>query len=268
MTSAHASFKYDDFKPVVSRKKRKNKVQLERPPLLTLVQRAREDLAKDDWNSQCQQILRKHMTAHSLSCSQVLCLGLGSPSSSPNSRAQLGFLLEICEAMGIEHGNVSIYDPVFSDEDENLFKQLRLRAQEGRYPLDTPTIFWMPHCDLDLYESVLATNWSREQLACMILICNRLGDYVDSNPRHKLETRAPCLLRFEEVMECRLLPVSNTCTTAFNAIAIQSVRRDTKMPESWFSGTGSEIVKLPPLQEAPDKSAEFRRTESDQSGQR
>lgn len=55
MTSKETGFKYSDFQPVESRKKRKNKVQLERLSLLTLVQRAREELAKDDWNAQCQR---------------------------------------------------------------------------------------------------------------------------------------------------------------------------------------------------------------------
>jgi hypothetical protein len=43
----------------------------------------------------------------------------------------------------------------------------------------------MPHCDLDLYESILATNWSREQLGYMVLISNRLGDYVDRSVAKK-----------------------------------------------------------------------------------
>ncbi|KAJ7694199.1 SRR1-domain-containing protein [Mycena rosella] len=237
MTSNNTGFKYSDFKPVVSRKKRKNKAQLERPSLVSLVRQAREELAKDGWNSRCQQMLREHLTGHSLSPSRVLCLGLGSPSDSPNSRFQLAFLLELCHSMDIEHGDVSVYDPVFSEEDDALFEELQMGVlsenKEGRYSLDSPTILWMPHCDLDLYENILGANWSPEQLANVILISNRLGDYVDSNPRHKLETRAPCLLRIE-VMECSLLPVSIACTTAFNTLAIQSIGRNMKMPESWF----------------------------------
>ncbi|KAJ7109211.1 SRR1-domain-containing protein [Mycena epipterygia] len=250
MTSEDSGFKYSGFKPVVPRKKRKNKVQIERTSLSTLIQRAREELAKDGWNSRCQQLLQDHLTAHSVSCSQILCLGLGSPSSSPNSRAQLAFLLEICESMDIEHANVSVYDPVFSDEDRALFQELEISVSaenkasvlgEGRYSLDSPTILWMPHCDLELYENVLRANWSREQLPYVILISNRLGDYVDSNPKHKLETRAPCLLRLESVMDCNLLPVSTACTTGFNTIAIQSIGCNGEMPESWFP----EIAKLP-----------------------
>ncbi|KAF7338431.1 Translation machinery-associated protein 20 [Mycena venus] len=244
MTSDNAGFHYSDFKPVVPRKKRTNKVQIERPSLLTQVQRAGGELAKDDWNARCQQILQEHSTVHDLPPLQILCLGLGSPSSSPNSRAQLAFLLEICKATGIGHTKVSIYDPVFSEEDVALFEELGfwvLSENQSRHLLDAPTILWMPHCDLELYESVLAANWSREQLEYMILISNRLGDYVVSNPKRKLETRAPRVLQLEDVMQCTLLPVCPAFPTAFNTIAIHSIGRLARLSESWFA----EIVKPP-----------------------
>jgi len=239
MTSDN-TFQYSEFKPVVPRRKRKNLKNKERPSLLALVERTREDLAKDDWNARCQEILLDHLEARTFCPSQILCLGLGSPSSSPNSRAQLAFLLEICKSTAIKPDNVFIYDPVFSEEDDALFEQLGFRVlsenKDGRHTLDAPTILWMPHCDLDLYESVLAANWSREQLGRMVLVSNRLGDYVDSNPRRKLEIRAPCLLRLENDMQYFLLPVSSTFPTAFNTIAIQSVGRNAnaELLESWF----------------------------------
>ncbi|KAJ7063145.1 SRR1-domain-containing protein [Mycena amicta] len=174
-----ASFKYDDFTPVTSRKKKKKNLKA-RPPLLTLVQSAAEDLRKDNWNAICQRLLQDHLDTLPVRPSKIICLGLGSPSSSANSRAQLAFLLEVCKSTGIEHAQVALYDPVFSEEDKALFGQLGLTdKQDGRHPLDAPTILWMPHCDLDLYESVLATNWSHDQLTYMTLIANRLGDYVE-----------------------------------------------------------------------------------------
>ncbi|KAJ6496518.1 SRR1-domain-containing protein [Mycena vitilis] len=213
----------------------------------------------------CTELLQKHLSTCASSPVAILCLGLGSPSSSPNSRAQLGFLLEICKSTGLEHANVSIYDPVFSEEDNTLFEQLGLRLtvgrpsrpltqffQDGKHPLNAPTLLWMPHCDLDLYENVLAANWSREQLAYVILIANRLGDYVEGNPRHKLETRAPCLLRLENVMQSCPLPASSAWTAAFNTIAIQSIDRNAEIPDSWFS----ESDKLPTATDAHDQSAD------------
>ncbi|KAJ6519456.1 hypothetical protein C8R45DRAFT_1066151 [Mycena sanguinolenta] len=230
----HCASTYSEFKPVASRKKRKtNKA---RPSLLTLVQRASEELAQNDWIARCQQLLQDHLTAYTFVFEQLLCLGLGSPSSSPNSRAQLAFLLEICKTVPI----VGVSAPsMFSPKKTVLYSSnldfacLPKTKQDGKHALDAPTILWMPHCDLDLHESVLAANWSHEQLERMVLISNRLGDYVDGNPRKKLEIRAPCLLRLENVVQCCLLPVSSAFPTAFNSTAIQSVGRG--LPSSWFS---------------------------------
>ena len=47
------------------------------------------------------------------------------------------------------------------------------------YTLQEPTIAYMPHCDLQLYENFLRANWSPEQLPQLILIANRFSEYLD-----------------------------------------------------------------------------------------
>ncbi|KAJ7176832.1 SRR1-domain-containing protein, partial [Mycena filopes] len=205
------------------------------------------------------ELLKDHLNANSLSPSQIICLGLGSPSSSPNSRAQLAFLLEVCKSTGIEHSDVSIYDPIFCEEDVTLFDQLGLctlsedRAKGRSFIRSDHNLMGesisiqMPHCDLDLYEGVLAANWSEEKLPNAILIANRLGDYVDSNPSQKMETRAPCLLRLasaEGYLECCPLPVCSIRATAFNTIAIQSLSSKAKLTDSWFSSISSAATDI------------------------
>ncbi|KAF9050656.1 hypothetical protein BDZ89DRAFT_1057104 [Hymenopellis radicata] len=37
----------------------------------------------------------------------------------------------------------------------------------------------MPHCDMELHEDILRANWTPSSLRNLILVCNRLGDYVD-----------------------------------------------------------------------------------------
>jgi len=53
----------------------------------------------------------------------VLCLGLGSPSSSRIARAQLAFLTETCQLLKVDHQDVSMYDPIFTKEDHLLFEE-------------------------------------------------------------------------------------------------------------------------------------------------
>lgn len=76
---------------------------------------------------------------------KVLCLGLGSPSSSRDARAQLALLSDLCASSDMvrgihqpfvvglsfvrqDAGDVSVYDPVFTDADRQLFQTLGMRC--------------------------------------------------------------------------------------------------------------------------------------------
>jgi len=67
----------------------------------------------------------------------------------------------------------------------------------------------MPHCDMELYENILKANWSQENLSNLLFIANRFADYIDGNPKHKLESRVPCLLNLGE--KCPLIVQMNQC---------------------------------------------------------
>jgi len=120
------SFSYIEFAPARSRKKRKDRTQRQEPTV-TLIQGIRNEMAHCDWFSQSQSpsffffqsdnalfvwkqlslllspgIVKEALKFRSVKPSvSVLCLGLGSPSASPNSRAQLSFLIELCAALDI-----------------------------------------------------------------------------------------------------------------------------------------------------------------------
>jgi hypothetical protein len=100
---------------------------------------------------------------------------------------------------------VSVYDPVFTAEDLSLFGALQIRVltenraglkafcpenanthvglpsslQNAGYGLECPTICFMPHCDMELYENILKANWSPEKLSNLLFVSNRLLDYID-----------------------------------------------------------------------------------------
>lgn len=98
-----------------------------------------------------------------------------------------------------ERHRISIYDPIFSEEDLSLLHGLELTVlstneasqfqvprrlviqslQNGLYPVDAPTIVYMPHCDMELYENLLRANWKPHINALNLLfIANQLSDYV------------------------------------------------------------------------------------------
>ena len=48
----------------------------------------------------------------------------------------------------------------------------------ARHRLQSPTIAFMPHCDLHLYDNLFRENWSKEQLPRVLLIANVLSEYA------------------------------------------------------------------------------------------
>ncbi|KAF8638898.1 hypothetical protein AX17_001949 [Amanita inopinata Kibby_2008] len=195
------SFSYTDFVTVKQRKRRKHKVR-ERPSAVVLLQQTRAKLVQDEWFAQCQKILDESIGDMSLSFSDVICLGLGSPSSSLNSRVQLAFLLEICDYLMIDRPRVSVYDPVFTPEDLSLLQGLQVTVlsdnRNGLYSIDAPTIVFMPHCDMELYENMLKANWKPgPQALSLLIIANQLSDYIDKNLFRILDTKVPYLLQIE-----------------------------------------------------------------------
>ncbi|KAG2116678.1 SRR1-domain-containing protein [Suillus discolor] len=179
-----------------ARKNRRGNGRREPPLLIDLIDRCKADIESNGWITTCLGLLQDALRRTNVSsCPDVLCLGLGSPSSSREARAQLAFLISSCTILEIGPSNVSVYDPVFTDADKALFQSFGMRClpdtasllfchlpvlfQDGKHAVERPTILFMPHCDLKLYENIIGANWSEEQLARIIFVANRFSDYTD-----------------------------------------------------------------------------------------
>ncbi|KAL4067666.1 hypothetical protein J3A83DRAFT_4097243 [Scleroderma citrinum] len=240
------TFTYEPFTRISPRKKRKGKTNKEISSPLDLLRRAREDLSADGtWLSDCEEHLRFALWDMCIKPRRVLCLGLGSPTSSRDARAQLALLNRLCAFAEIGPTNISLCDPIFTGADEELFRLLGMRCtraywfwtdpiQDVDHSLHHPTIVFMPHCDLKLYEIVLRANWSRQRLCNMVLVANSFGDYFDHNLTSRLEREAPCLSRIGPLVESRPLPVSAAFPTAFNNLAVQYVKEASLSDDGLF----------------------------------
>ncbi|KAG7452665.1 SRR1-domain-containing protein [Guyanagaster necrorhizus] len=242
-----------EFVVVPSQRKRKNRPRRHRPSVSDLVERTIQDLQNDQWTVSAIQIVRDSFSAvHNDECPDVLCLGLGSPCSSPNSRAQLAFLLLICKSLNIDRSRVSLYDPVFTEEDLCYFEEQKLNVFQNNesegYAIKSPTLLYMPHCDMELHEEILKHN---STLRNVVLICNRLGDYVESNPSRELEARVPYLCRIVPFLISVSFPPSHVWPAAFNNTSVQY------LPISNFDAWSSEITSSSSAQHG-DASAEAR----------
>ncbi|CAG8645629.1 14610_t:CDS:2 [Acaulospora colombiana] len=85
-------------------------------------------------------------------------------------------------------GDVALYEPVFNEEDIKELGTIGVVAFSGDkvktiqnedHSLLTRTLVFMPHCDIELHQKVLADNWSIEGLKRMVLIGNPLNQYSE-----------------------------------------------------------------------------------------
>ncbi|KFM61694.1 SRR1-like protein, partial [Stegodyphus mimosarum] len=126
---------------------------------------------------------------NSIKGTDIVCYGLGKFFSCPIARYQLGFLTALQHDLQTE--NVYIYDPQFSTEEntflENLgFEIIKINEQAVR-SVNCKTIFFMPHCELPLYNNLLWSNWNVNSLLKLIIIGNSFHSY---DCRTKLEKKA------------------------------------------------------------------------------
>ncbi|CAE6520801.1 unnamed protein product [Rhizoctonia solani] len=107
----------------------------------------------------------------------------GSPTKSAESRAQLCVLLDLCAELAIIGTNIEVFDPAFEEQDISALHDLGLRVlkenKKGAHVIDTPTLVYMPHCGIGLYERFLRANWSGEGMGRIILVANDMAAYVE-----------------------------------------------------------------------------------------
>ena len=52
-------------------------------------------------------------------------------------------------------------------------------VQKGTHVIVTPTLVYMPHCGIGLYERFLRANWSGGGMGRIILVANDMAAYVE-----------------------------------------------------------------------------------------
>ena len=101
---------------------------------------------------------------------KMVILGLGSPTNSAVSRLQLALAVILREHLGLRPEDVALYDPVFTPVDTQTLETRLLATVVSREVADaycgpsavrttTPTFFYMPHCEVALYEHLARANW-------------------------------------------------------------------------------------------------------------
>lgn len=98
-----------------------------------------------------------------LKFTKIRCLALGSPTDEFQALYQLAYLRQIAQHLSIE--DISVWDPVFSENDRELFEVFNYKVEESecsdRSVVDT-TLYYMPHAPrsfVDLFVGDIEPQW-------------------------------------------------------------------------------------------------------------
>ena len=124
----------------------------------------------------------------------LVCYGLGSFIESKPSRAQLACLVLLLR--NLSPSVAYVYDPVLTETEHRVLAHYNLTFiacnEGGQRPvqLPHPTVFFMPHCSVQLYDRLLSANWSLACLSRTLVVGNSFSAYADACIRDQLRQRA------------------------------------------------------------------------------
>ena len=94
----------------------------------------------------------------------IVCYGIGDIINSSIARLQLALALSIGNDLGLDRAAVSFFDPVLSAGGAIVLEKLGVEVTlenencRRRVPDGGNWLFFMPHCDRDMYNNVVAAN--------------------------------------------------------------------------------------------------------------
>jgi hypothetical protein len=113
----------------------------------------------------------------------VASIGIGSLVKSNNARFQLAALLEVMDVLKMDSSipplRCAHFEPLFGVADCLALESLGHRSVRGVWSREANTaIFYMVHCNAELYDAVLAAHWGPE-LRTRCIVGNSLSWYAE-----------------------------------------------------------------------------------------
>ncbi|XVF82187.1 hypothetical protein PTKIN_Ptkin16aG0024900 [Pterospermum kingtungense] len=111
---------------------------------------------------------------------QMVIYGIGSIESYETPRLQLS-LAVLLKRKFSWIGDIEVFDPVLSATESRVLEALGCSVlavnEQGRRQAIKPTLFFMPHCEAELYNNLLQANWGVESLNRVALFGNSFETY-------------------------------------------------------------------------------------------
>lgn len=144
----------------------------------------------------------------------VCCLAIGSFSDDFPAKYQLALLIEMIEYLEKDDKKiqVSIYDPVFTDEDKKYMSEnyeswiIESEMDADKFKPES-TLFFLPHAPLDLTEAVLKADKPT------FLLANNIVQHTDRYTKTQLFEKYPILCKLVHFAEAESSSTNETTPT-------------------------------------------------------
>lgn len=111
---------------------------------------------------------------------QMVIYGIGSLELYEPPRVQLSLAILMKKRFSWI-GDVEVFDPILSGTEARVLETLGCSVlsvnEQGRRQASKPTLFYMPHCEAELYDNLLHANWRVDLLNHIILFGNSFEGY-------------------------------------------------------------------------------------------
>ncbi|KAJ0266713.1 hypothetical protein HA466_0006600 [Hirschfeldia incana] len=78
-------------------------------------------------------------------------------------------------------GDIEVFDPILSATESSVIESLGCTVlsvnEQARREVLKPTLFFMPHCEANLYSNLLQANWRIDRLSRIVLFGNSFQMY-------------------------------------------------------------------------------------------
>ncbi|KAM7491167.1 hypothetical protein LguiA_034088 [Lonicera macranthoides] len=112
---------------------------------------------------------------------QMVIYGIGSIESFEPPRWQLSLAI-LMKRKFDWIGNIDVFDPIISLTESRVIESLGCSVlsvnEHGKRKALSPTLFFMPHCEVELYENLLEANWRGDMLNQIVLFGNSFETYA------------------------------------------------------------------------------------------
>ncbi|KAL2461140.1 Protein SENSITIVITY TO RED LIGHT REDUCED 1 [Abeliophyllum distichum] len=110
----------------------------------------------------------------------MVIYGIGSIESFEPPRLQLSLAI-LMKRKFDWIGEIEVFDPIISSMESKVLTSLGCSVlsinEQGRRQVLKPTLFFMPHCEAELYDNLLQVNWGVDKLNRIVLFGNSFEAY-------------------------------------------------------------------------------------------